>query len=229
VASPAPAGGGRKILGLKPKTAMIAGGAILLGAIAYFYWRSKQAAKNAPTSASASASASSYANQAQLDALQQELNELLTSSASVSAGSGGGAATGTGTGTNTGTGTTTAPGPPGVQPGGPIQTTTPPATTTTAPPAPASKAGPPPMPSGVHATKVTATSITIAWTRSAGATFYPIRVTYQGKLVRSSGTAGTTATIFGLTPDHTYTVHVKAQGPGGVSSETNGPAVKTAL
>ena len=222
MASPAPAaGGGKKILGMKPKTALITGGAILLGAIAYFYWRSKQAAKNAPTSASASASASSYANQAQLDALQQELDELLTSGSGTSAS---GAA-----GSSGGSGLTTSPGNGSTQPGGPIQTTTPPATTTTTPPATTAKTGPPPMPSGVHSTKVTATSITIAWSKSPGATLYPIRVTYQGKLVRSSGTAGTSATIFGLSPNRTYTVHVKAQGPGGVSSETNGPAVKTAL
>jgi Fibronectin type III domain len=221
VASPAPAGGGgRKILGLKPRTALIAGGGILAAALAYFWWRGKQAAKSTSTSASASASASSYANQAQLDALQQELDELLTSqgssSASGSAGSGG-------VTTSTGTGST--------QPGGPIQTATPPATTTTTPtqPATTTKAGPPPMPTGVHATKVTATSITIAWTKSPGATLYPIRVTYQDKLVRSSSTPGTSATIFGLSPNRTYTVHVKAQGPGGTSSETNGPAVKTSL
>jgi hypothetical protein len=220
VASPAPAAGGKKILGMKPKTALITGGAILLAAVAYFYWRSKQAAKNAPTSASASASASSYANQAQLDALQQELDELLTSGSSTSAS---GAA-----GSSGGSGLTTSPGNGSTQPGGPIQTTTPPATTTTAPPSTA-KTGPPPMPTGVHSTKVTATSITIAWSKSPGATLYPIRVTYQGKLVRSSSTPGTTATIFGLSPNRTYTVHVKAQGPGGVSSETNGPAVKTAL
>jgi hypothetical protein len=220
VASPAPAAGGKKILGMKPKTALITGGAILLAAVAYFYWRSKQAAKNAPTSASASASASSYANQAQLDALQQELDELLTSGSSTSAS---GAA-----GSGGGSGLTTSPGNGSTQPGGPIQTTTPPATTTTAPPSTA-KTGPPPMPTGVHSTKVTATSITIAWSKSPGATLYPIRVTYQDKLVRSSSTPGTSATIFGLSPNRTYTVHVKAQGPGGVSSETNGPAVKTAL
>jgi hypothetical protein len=207
---------------MKPRTALIAGGAILAAAIAYFLWKRKQDAATTATSASASASASSYANQAQLDALQQELDELLTSGSSTSAGTGAGSGTGTGTGAG-GTGTTTAPGPPGAQPGGPVQTTTPAKTTT------ATKAPAPGVPTGVHETKVTATSITIAWAKDPNATFYPIRVTYQGKLVHTSGTAATSATVFGLTPDHTYTFHVKAQGPGGTSAETNGPAVKTSL
>jgi chitinase len=218
VASPAPpSGGGKKILGLKPRTALIAGGGILAAALAYFWWKGKQAAKTTSTSASASASASAYANQAQLDALQNELDELLTSSASTSAGSGGGSGS---------TGTTTAPGPPGAQPGGPISTGT---GTTTAPAKTTAKTPAPAMPTGVHATKVTATSVTIAWAKDPNATFYPIRVTYQGKLVHTSGTAATSATVFGLTPAHTYTFHVKAQGPGGTSAETNGPAVKTSL
>jgi hypothetical protein len=220
VASPAPPStGGKKILGLKPRTALISGGVILAGALAFFWWRSRQAAKTASTSASASASAGAYANQAQLDALQNELDELLTSSASTSAGSGAGSGSGTGTTTSTGTGS--------IQPGGPLQTATPPATGTA--PATSTKTAAPAMPSGVHETKVTPTSVTIAWSKVPGATFYPIRVTYQGKLVHTSGTAATSATVFGLTPAHTYTFHVKAQGPGGTSAETNGPAVKTSL
>jgi hypothetical protein len=83
------------------------------------------------------------------------------------------------------------------------------------------------VPTGVHATKVTSNSVTLAWTKAAHATSYKIRVTYQSKLVHQSTTAGNSATISGLGPDHTYTFHVASVGPGGTSAETNGPAVKT--
>ena len=55
-----------------------------------------------------------------------------------------------------------------------------------------------------------------------------MRVTYQDKLVGTPHiVTGTSATISGLAPLRTYTFHVAAIGPGGTSSETNGPAVKT--
>lgn len=82
-----------------------------------------------------------------------------------------------------------------------------------------SPAGPPPQPGGVHQTAVTTTSIAIAWTRAAGATSYRIRVTYQSALVKQQTATGTAATITGLTPDHTYGVHVASVGPGGTSAE----------
>ena len=83
------------------------------------------------------------------------------------------------------------------------------------------------MPTGVHATKVTASSVTLAWNKAANATSYRVRVTYQGKLVSSASSNGTSVTVSGLGADHTYTFHVASVGPGGTSAETNGPAVKT--
>jgi hypothetical protein len=85
------------------------------------------------------------------------------------------------------------------------------------------------MPSGVKATKVTKNGFTVSWTKDPNATSYRVRVTYQDKLVGSPHTtSGTSLAISGLSANRTYTVHVAAVGPGGTSSETNGPAVKTA-
>jgi fibronectin type III domain protein len=199
-----PAGGG-KVLGLKPRTAIIAGGGILLLAVGYFLWKKHQAAATpAVTSASASSSTGiDYGGE--LSVIQSELEDLLAAEGQESSATGGSSTTGTSTGT-TGTGTTT---------GSTTGTTT------------ATKTAAPAMPSA-HETKVTSNSVTLAWTKVTGATSYRIRVTYQGKLVGSPHvTAGTSATISGLTADHTYTFHVASIGPGGTSAETNGPAVKT--
>jgi chitinase len=214
MASAAAPAGGKRVLGLKPRTALIAGGAILAGAVAYFWWKRKQAPP-ASTSASSSASAGAYSTAAQLEAMQLELDELMTSSASTGAGSGSGSGSGGGTGTGT---TTTTP---------PAKTTTPPAKTTT-PPAKTAAKPKPAMPAGVRAAKVTSNSVTLTWAKDPNATTYTVRVTYQGKLVGSPHiTTGTSVTVSGLGADHTYTFHVAATGPGGTSAETNGPAVKT--
>ena len=202
--APAPGGGG-KILGLKPRTAMIAGGAILAAAIGYMLWkRKKTAAAPAVTSASASSSTGiDYGGE--LSVIQSELEDLLAAEGQESSGTGtGSSATGTGTsGTgSSSTGTTTA-------------TKTP------------AKTAAPAVPTGVHATKVTASSVTLAWNKAANATSYRVRVTYQGKLVSSASSNGTSVTVSGLGADHTYTFHVASVGPGGTSAETNGPAVKT--
>jgi hypothetical protein len=208
-----PAAGGKKILGLKPKTLIIGSVVLFGGVLGYLWWRSRQAkASSASTGTSASASAGAY-NAATLAGLQDELEELLSQQ-------GGSASTGTGAGggsTLTTTPTTTSNPPP-------AKTTTPPKTTT---PAPAKKTPAPAMPAA-HETKVTATSVTIAWDKVANATSYRVRVTYQSKLVGTPHVVtGTSATISGLAPLRTYTFHVAAIGPGGTSSETNGPAVKT--
>jgi Fibronectin type III domain len=204
----APSGGGGKVLGLKPRTAIIAGGGILLLAVGYFLWKRKQAASSstAATSASASSSTSGIDYGGELSVIQSELEDLLAAEGQESSSTGGSSST-TGTGTSSsGTGSTT---------GSTTGTTT--ATKTAAPAVPSA-----------HETKVTSNSVTLAWGKVTGATSYRIRVTYQGKLVGSPHvTAGTSATISGLTPDHTYTFHVAAIGPGGTSAETNGPAVKT--
>jgi len=128
-------------------------------------------------------------------------------------------------------------GPQGAPQGGgsgsappPVQTT-PPASAPTPTPqsntAPPTKPGAPPMPTGVKAGKVTASSIAASWPKVAGATSYIVRVTYQDNLVKQITTTSPSATISGLGADHTYTIHVAAVGPGGASSETNGPGIKT--
>ena len=224
MASPSgpPAGaGGKKILGLRPRTALIGGGAILAAALAFFWWRSRQASS---TATSATASAGAYAgadDTGQLDQLQAELQELLQEQGASGSGTSGGG------GTTTGTTPPAAPGTPGAPGAGnkPITTLTPPtapkATTTAAKPKPA-------MPAGVRETKVTANSVTLTWAKDPNATTYRVRVTYQGKLVGAPHVVtGTSATISGLGANRTYTFHVAAIGPGGTSSETNGPAVKT--
>lgn len=94
-------------------------------------------------------------------------------------------------------------------------------------PPPPSRGRAPGMPTGIKATHATSNAISAAWAKVAGATSYIVRVTYQGKLVKQMTTHSPFATISGLGPDHTYTVHVAAVGPGGTSAESNGPAIKT--
>jgi hypothetical protein len=213
-----PAGGG-KILGLRPRTALIAGVVILGGALLFFWWKSRQSSSSGASSASASASA--YGDAGQLDAIEAELDQLLQDQGSGSgSGSGGGSgSSGGGLGTTTGS---QGGGPVPAPPGTPVQTKVPPGTTAGTPPKPK------PATPSARETKVTANSVTIAWAKVPNATGYRVRVTYQGKLVGAPHlVAGTSATISGLTADRTYTFHVAAIGPGGTSSETNGPAVKT--
>jgi hypothetical protein len=229
MASPAPAAGEKKILGMKPRTALISGGVILAAAIAWFWWKGRQSSPSS-SATSSSASASAYSNAGQLDAIQEELDELLSQEGS-SAGSGTGSST-TGTGSAAGSGSSSGG-------SGTTTTTPPPATTTTTAPPPKTTTTPPPkttakpkpaMPSGVRETKVTASSVTLTWAKTANATSYRVRVTYQGKLVGAPHlTTGTSVTVSGLGANRTYTFHVAAIGPGGTSSETNGPAVKTKL
>jgi hypothetical protein len=214
-------GGGRKVLGLKPRTALIGGGIVLALAIGYLLWKRSQssstaAAATAGTADTSNGGATDYGGE--LSVIQSEIEDLLAAEGTEPAGSSGGTGTGTGggtggTGTGTGGGTKTVP--PPAQAGPPPGKTTP------------SKPG---MPSGVRATKVTASSVTLSWNKAPNATSYRVRVTYQGKLVGSQQTVnGTSATVSGLHPDHTYTFHVASVGTGGTSAETNGPAVKTKL
>jgi hypothetical protein len=254
--------GGKKILGLKPKTAIIAGVVVFATALGYLWWRSRQAkASSASTGTSASTSAGTYAGGFE--------NWLNGSSASTGTGAGGGgssASTGTSTGTiavpnvvgrkdlDTAEGiiksaglVADAAGDPGTGNKGSVTSQTPTAgtkvaagsTVTITYTVPGSSGGggtgtttkttpKPAMPSGVHATKKTANSVTLSWNKDANATSYRVRVTYQDKLVGSPQTvSGTSATISGLSANRTYTMHVAAIGPGGTSAETNGPAVKT--
>jgi len=190
---------------------MIGGGVALAAVIGYMLWRRRQSSKTASAS---SASASSSTTGAygvdyggELSVLQSELEDLLAAE---------GQEPPAGTGTGTGTGKAPAGNPPSGTPGGGTATGTIP-----------TKAKPG-IPTGVHATKTTSTAVTLAWNKAPNATSYRVRATYQGKLVGSEHTVnGTSATISGLHPDHTYTFHIAAVGSGGSSAETNGPAVKT--
>jgi hypothetical protein len=91
--------------------------------------------------------------------------------------------------------------------------------------APATK--PPAEPTGIKATAVTATSVTLAWNGDANATSYRVRTTYQGKLVTEQTSLVASAMVSGLGPDHTYEFHVAASNRAGISAETDGPTVKT--
>ena len=207
---PEPAGGGRKILGLKPKTLLIVGGITLAAAVGYFWWKRTHSSGSAATSSTAVTSTST-ASGGQLAEIQSELDYLLAQQgAGSTTGSGGSSTTGTGGGTSSVPTTTTTP-PPATG-------TTPAPAPKTATPAPA-KAKAPGAVSGVHAVKVTPTSIGIGWTKTPGATSYRVRVTYQDKLVKQVTARAASVTVSGLTPDHTYGVHVAATGPGGTGPE----------
>lgn len=212
--SPAPSG---TILGMPRRTALIVLGVTVAGAAAYFLWKRR---KSSPASSAVSSTASGgygvdYGGE--LSVIQSELEDLLAASGQPSAG-GGGAGTGSGGGSG-GTGTGDNDKPPGV---GAAGEGTVPGTTGTR-----TKAKPG-MPAAVHPTRTTASAVTLAWAKAPNATSYRVRATYQGKLVGSQQTVnGTSATVSGLHPDHTYTFHVASVGPGGTSAETNGPAVRT--
>ena len=203
-----PEGGGRTFLGLKPRTALIGGIGIVGAALLYFWWKGRSSPAAAASSASASAGSGATDYGGELSTIQSELEDLLA--AEGQAGSGGGSSGSGGTTTTPGSGGTTTT---------PKKTATPPPKTTAKPK--------PAMPSA-HETTVTPTSVTLGWAKVPDATSYRVRVTYQGELVGTPHlVTGTSATVSGLSPLRTYTFHVAAIGPGGTSSETNGPAVKT--
>lgn len=79
-------------------------------------------------------------------------------------------------------------------------------------------ARPPVPPSRIDISGVTSTSVSCHWTDVPGATSYAVQVTYQGQTVKSFAAGSYSAVISGLTPDHTYGIHVSSVGPGGTSS-----------
>ena len=236
--SPAPAPGGGRILGMPRRTALIVLGVTVAGAAAYFLWKRHQSSASASSGAVSSTASGGYGVDygGELSVIQSELEDLL-------AASGQPATSGSGTGTGTG-GSSGGSSGPGNCPGGftwnPVTSQCEPAkgeqgtggssggssgggtgTKTQTKPKPGT-------PAAVHATKTTSNAVTLAWAKAPNATSYRVRATYQGKLVGSQQSVnGTSATISGLHPDHTYTFHVASIGPGGTSAETNGPAVKT--
>lgn len=214
---------------------MIAGGVILAAAVGYFLWKRHTASTGASSGAASSTASGGYGMDygGQLSVIESQLQDLLQAEGNEPGGGGtGGGSSGGGTGGGSdqpcpggftrnaagdcvpGKGEQPAPG--GGSPGGGGV-----GVKTQAKPKPGT-------PTGVHATKTTSNAVTLTWNKAPNATSYRVRATYQGKLVGSQQTVnGTSATISGLHPDHTYTFHVAAVGPGGSSGETNGPAVKT--
>lgn len=79
--------------------------------------------------------------------------------------------------------------------------------------------GPPPAPTGAFALSASTTSLTAAWSVSAGATDYLLvastnAVNPPSLVASSSSTASSTATVAGLAPNTTYFLFVNACGAG---------------
>lgn len=112
----------------------------------------------------------------------------------------------------------------------PATVTTPPTTTPTQKKKKVGTLGPP---GNIHATRVTSSSIAVAWNKVSGASGYTGHLTYQepnsGKagVIGTQSTSGTSMTFGHLGADHTYTVHIATRNSAGTGSESNGPAVKT--
>jgi Fibronectin type III domain len=201
--------GGKKFMGLSP-LGWAGVLALALAAGAYLLYRRSKA--KATSTAVVTPTGTSTDIAGELATLQTEIMNLQASEASTGTGTGGGGTGGGGTGgggggttkTGTSTGTSTDKPPPtstGTGTGG--------------------KQAPPPGVTGLHVTHVTPTSISLAWNKSNGATSYQIRITYQSKVAKTQPATGTSGTVSGLTPDHTYGVHVVAIGPGGWAPETS--------
>ena len=110
--------------------------------------------------------------------------------------------------TATAPGTPVAPPPAPTQPGGPM--VPPPANNPVPGPGPGTGNQTPAAVSGLHVTAHHTNSIGIAWSKSANATSYQVRVTYQTQVIQTHMTTGTTFTITGLSPNRTYGIHVVA-------------------
>jgi hypothetical protein len=196
-----------------PITWVIILGAAVIGGGYLLYRRSKAAAASSSSTTGATTGTStgdSTDYSGQIATLQTEIEDLQSSGAQDSSGTGTtGTSTGTGT-SGTGTGSTGSTGSTG--------TKTPPAKAT---------AKAPGMPTSVVGAAAGTSSVKVSWGKVTGATSYQVRATYQSKLAGSATVTSTSATIAGLTPNHTYTVHVKACNAAGCSSETNGPVIHT--
>jgi Fibronectin type III domain len=78
-------------------------------------------------------------------------------------------------------------------------------------------AGKPATPGGLRIAKTTSTSVNYGWNAVPGATSYITYATYQGSKISQASSANKDRTISGLTPDHTYTLHVIAVNSSGQS------------
>jgi hypothetical protein len=81
--------------------------------------------------------------------------------------------------------------------------------TTPPPPPPPSGGGPEPV-AWVAAQWVNRTSTNVHWPPAKGATSYQVRVTYQSQVIQTHTTDQQNFTVSGLTPNHTYGIHVAA-------------------
>lgn len=107
-----------------------------------------------------------------------------------------------------------------VHPGSTVTVTASKAATGGTTPPPATKppaAKPPAAPSSVEVTRATPTSLEAHWVNMPGAHTYKVQVTYQTQTVKSETVSRPAVVIGGLTPDHTYGIHVSSVGDGGTS------------
>lgn len=219
---------GAKYAGLTRNQWIIVG-AVFVVVAGVIIWRRHAAAAASPASTSSSSGSGECTDASgnsvpcdqadlsgELSALQTELETLMANEGQAGGAGGGtvtvpggGTGTGTGTGSSSGTGTGTGTSSSGSSSGTGTTTIT------------GAKKVAPTQVGGVRSTKVTPTSVTIAWNANPNATSYRIRVTYQGQLVKQQAAAGTTATISGLTPDHTYGFHVAGVNSAGTGPEGN--------
>ena len=125
-----------------------------------------------------------------------------------------------------GEGATTATTPPPKPPpgaGNPPPVTPPPGGAGNPPPVQPKPGVPGPV-AGLRASKVTRTSVTLTWDRTAGATLYYVQLTYQSKTIASRTVATTSATFMGLRPDSSMHGHVSARNASG-----QGPTAQVAF
>ena len=137
----------------------------------------------------------------QIATLQTELQDLQQGEAGEGA-----------TATGGGTPETFPPRPPD-QPGSPAPS-----------PSPSPKPGVPGPVAGLRASKVTRTSVTLTWDKTAGATLYYVQLTYQSKTIAARTVATTSATFMGIRPDSSMHGHVSARNASG-----QGPTAQVAF
>lgn len=91
-------------------------------------------------------------------------------------------------------------------------------------PKPVPKPGVPGPVANLRASKVTRTSVTLTWDRTAGATLYYVQLTYQSKTIAARTVATTSATFMGIRPDSSMHGHVSARNASG-----QGPTAQVAF
>lgn len=209
-AAPRAGGGGGNIftnkIGPLPMWAWVGIAAGIL--VVWRFYSSKNSAASTATTASQSTAA---------DQVPQFVNQTYTTvtAPSVPAASTGtttgGSGTGTGTG-NTGTGGWNTTGWANVlaASGAPTPTPTAAPPTPTAPQQLAKVAATIASVTGLRTTGAGATNVGLAWNPVSGAQQYQVRVTYQGKVVKTAMTSGTSYNVTGLSPNRTYGLHVVA-------------------